>query len=295
MEKNKLLTIAIPTYNRQQKLKSQVHRVLSQLTEEVKLVIIDNCSDYNIYSLFSDEDKHNMTIIRNDYNIGGDANIAKCFEVCDTEWLWTLSDDDVISDDAVSCILSDIKKSSNVIFLNYNGKNTLKLNGFDNFCKGVGNYQKFFWMSVCVYNHLMLKPYLYYYHSLISTMQPGVLLIMYTLLNNSNLSVVEKSDTIIIEGGKDIHWDVCSFIYSSLYALDILKYQMRVINAPIIHSITSMLYYLIRKENKQKGLFISFAMIIDIVQRRGCANTLRYDFPSLLKTITKIIIDKCKA
>ena len=48
MINNKILTICIPTYNRPKKLNNQLKVLLPQLNNEVKLIVRDNHSNYNI-------------------------------------------------------------------------------------------------------------------------------------------------------------------------------------------------------------------------------------------------------
>ena len=95
------LTITIPTYNRPDHIQRQVRDVLKQMTDEVALVVFDNCSDTPVSNLFTDEEKKKFDIIRNPVNIGGDANQARCLESVPEGWAWTLGDDDTIVDDAI--------------------------------------------------------------------------------------------------------------------------------------------------------------------------------------------------
>jgi len=117
------LTVAIPTYNRNEILKKNIQLLLPQLTDECKLLIIDNHSDIPVeetlkpvLSEFPDID---FRIIRNRANIGGDANFLRCFEYCETEWLWILSDESGARKDAVKTILSTISEHQDFIFLNF--------------------------------------------------------------------------------------------------------------------------------------------------------------------------------
>ena len=106
--KNPLLSITIPTYNRPNQIIKQIKRLLPQLNEYVQVTIYDNCSLHPVHLLFSDDDKKKIYIKRNKTNIGADANIAKCFEECETKWLWVLSDDDFVADDAINKVISQI-------------------------------------------------------------------------------------------------------------------------------------------------------------------------------------------
>ena len=97
------LTIAIPTYNRNEILKANLEKLLPQVTDECNVVIFDNCSDTPvkevIEELVNTYPDINISIVRNRYNIGMTANILKCFEQCSDTWLWILGDDDEVVDE----------------------------------------------------------------------------------------------------------------------------------------------------------------------------------------------------
>ncbi|RZK28376.1 MAG: glycosyltransferase family 2 protein, partial [Hymenobacter sp.] len=104
-----MLTIAIPTYNRNERLARSLEILVPQLSAGVKLVIIDNCSSVPIKDTVEPYLLSNVKVVRNTYNIGMAANILRCFENCDTEWLWVLGDDDPPHKNAVEIIIQEIK------------------------------------------------------------------------------------------------------------------------------------------------------------------------------------------
>ena len=102
------MTVYIPTYNRPAQLASTLQKLLPQLTHQVELVISDNCSEPPVAQTLGAEMLSRVRIIRNRYNVGANENILRGFEAARTAWLWTLSDDDQVSDTAVSDILRTI-------------------------------------------------------------------------------------------------------------------------------------------------------------------------------------------
>lgn len=110
---NPVLTIAIPTYNRPKQLEHTLRVILPQLVrdERVCLLILDNHSEVPasevLNSLGAAVPSDRIRVVRNRVNIGGNANIMRCFEFCETQWLWVLGDDDAPSSDAVKTILND--------------------------------------------------------------------------------------------------------------------------------------------------------------------------------------------
>lgn len=118
------LTIAIPTYNRPTALKETLSKLLPQLQNDVycKLIVIDNCSDIPAQQIVDELGislpDFRFLIIRNSVNIGMGANIMRCFELCESPWLWVLSDDDNPTENAVEIILKDAKAKHSYAFYN---------------------------------------------------------------------------------------------------------------------------------------------------------------------------------
>ncbi len=121
-----ILTIAIPTYNRPDRVKNTISRLLPQLTSQVKILVLDNCSNVNVKDHLKEQIGGNVLdkvqVTRHRVNIGGDANFQRCFELCDTPYIWMLGDDDVVQENAVNLILEEINnfKDHDLIGINFN-------------------------------------------------------------------------------------------------------------------------------------------------------------------------------
>lgn len=99
------ITIVIPTYNRIEKLKSRIFELLPQMSKIDTLFISDNATenfDVEIINFFKNEPR--IYFHQNKENIGANANIAKCFELVENDWMWLLSDDDCVKPNALSII-----------------------------------------------------------------------------------------------------------------------------------------------------------------------------------------------
>lgn len=121
---DKILTIAITTYNRKERLLNQLHSIYKQPESDlVKVVIIDNHSDYNVKEAiigeFGLEIASQIDVNINPVNFGMCANLAMPFLHCNTPWLWTLSDDDETLVDSISVIYKDIKQYPDTIMFKY--------------------------------------------------------------------------------------------------------------------------------------------------------------------------------
>jgi glycosyltransferase involved in cell wall biosynthesis len=117
------LTIAIPTYNRNEILLQNLALLLPQLTEQCELLIIDNCSivpvEATVDKVLQQFPNLRKRLLRNRINIGASANVLRCFELCETEWLWVLGDDDAVTDNAVATILRYVGEFQDCCFLNF--------------------------------------------------------------------------------------------------------------------------------------------------------------------------------
>lgn len=285
--KKSQLTIAIPTYNRPQQIISQIHALIPQLNDEVKIVVIDNHSDQPVESLLPDIATEKITIVRNKYNIGADANIAKCFELCKTKWLWTLSDDDPVCPNAVETILRRIKLSVNECFISFNNNCDFASNDINDLISKSRAYQDFYYMSLCVYNMEMLSPFMYHYYRALSSMQPGVFLLIKTLEQNNEIKCAISKCRIIGDGSKNISWNRLSFVYASLFFLDLLRDTSRNYSLTIKRPIVGDCLYSIVFSHRRGYLrmFESWGVVMDIIKRRGIINTLFVDIKEYLKIV----------
>lgn len=117
------LTIAIPTYNRPDSLAATVTRLLPQLTPEVEIIVLDNCSDVpasqTLAPLLEHHPSAQVRVICNATNIGGSGNILRCLEVGSGEWIWTLSDDDAPTSTSVCNVLEGTREHAEATCINF--------------------------------------------------------------------------------------------------------------------------------------------------------------------------------
>jgi abequosyltransferase len=116
------ICITIPTFNRPELLLETIQALVPQLTEGCKILVIDNASDVSIKDFLAGVPGLNgipLEVIRNRHNIGANANIARCFELANADWMWLLSDDDVVSENAITNIRTAIFNSPDSIYFNF--------------------------------------------------------------------------------------------------------------------------------------------------------------------------------
>lgn len=160
----KKLTIAIPTYNRPDRIKNTIAQLLPQLTEEVKVSVLDNCSDVNIKDYLTghlgDEFTDKVEVIRHRVNIGADANFQRCVELCTTPYIWMLGDDDKIEGNAVALILEELNnfKNHDLIGINFNSnccrverKSPVTITNIDELSEKLDFFGNWLFISTSVY------------------------------------------------------------------------------------------------------------------------------------------------
>lgn len=214
MARQRKLTIAIPTYNRAMQIKNTVSKLRLQLTPDCFLLVIDNHSETPVTDVLKDIVAGLATddykISRNSINIGGDANIMRCFEMCETEWLWTLGDDDDITDDAVAIILSDIERYADTTNICYYSPHKLhpvrnevkEFRGRKEFLSGIDSLGAYIFMSTNVYNRSKLLPAAFSkaYHNTYSCCAHWI--ILFSSLDNNSLTV--RSNKVLCHNNADV-------------------------------------------------------------------------------------------
>jgi glycosyltransferase involved in cell wall biosynthesis len=126
VNKNPLLSICIPTYNRNDCLiigLSKLIPQIEQVSNYVELIITDNCSTDSSFDTIKAIKKEynflNIIINRNDNNLGFYGNFLKCRELSSGEFIWILSDNDHIENDNLLRNIIDIilHNQANIIYL----------------------------------------------------------------------------------------------------------------------------------------------------------------------------------
>jgi glycosyltransferase involved in cell wall biosynthesis len=130
----KLLTIAIPTYNRAELLDKQLAwlaQAIKGFESDCEILVSDNCSTDHTQYIIKKWQKilSNITFKsnKNAKNLGVVKNIIYCLNSTTTKYIWTIGDDDPIQDRAVNYIINKIKQHEDLslLFLNFSGRNKI--------------------------------------------------------------------------------------------------------------------------------------------------------------------------
>ena len=114
----RLLTVAIPSYNRAQKLDRQLtwlDRNLSGFEHEIDVILSDNASPDDTPAVCQKwKDRFaargvECRVNRNPQNVGPLPNIARCIELAQTRFTWVIGDDDDLPDGTLAWVIEQLR------------------------------------------------------------------------------------------------------------------------------------------------------------------------------------------
>jgi len=117
------LTIAIPTYNRNELLLRSVRYLLQEPTDNVKLLVLDNHSEVpvseTLLPVMESLQTGRLEIHRNVVNVGSAANMLRCFELCQTKWIWLITEKTVLKPGGITKVLQTLEDHPDCVFINF--------------------------------------------------------------------------------------------------------------------------------------------------------------------------------
>lgn len=223
------LTVVIPTYNREQRLRRTLDILEIQSDGDFDIIILDNCSEYKVDHVLDKRDvgfKNRVEIVQNKANIGMAINLANAFIQKRDGWVWMLSDDDVPSAYAVENIYDEIERCNNIgaihfsigefdKYLKYGAKDFKSLHELMDFyrciradkIKGFDYSGDFIYFSNKVYNMKYVKAY---YEKIFFYAYSGVpqLVPILFMLNEKTAEVrISNKKIVAYDATEGDHWD----------------------------------------------------------------------------------------
>jgi glycosyltransferase involved in cell wall biosynthesis len=296
-----ILTIAIPTYNRHTQLKNTLANLIPQLTNKCFLIVIDNASDIPIevttLDLFADLDETNYKLFRNKSNIGADSNIMRCFEYCETDWLWTLGDDDDISSDAIQTILADIKRYNDAINIHYYSpnklhpcRNDIKIqNGRIEYLNSIDSFAGSIFMSTNIYNCSKLTSRAVTKANMNTYSCCAHWLLLFNSLNSTSITIQSNKiiclNNVEFEGFSSFALTIVRGL-STLFDLDLTEVERKIIRKKLIWVSKNwlrlesiLIILLVLHQRSYKDLNYNFFRIYNIFYKYcGTINKMKYLF-----------------
>ncbi|MEA5513208.1 glycosyltransferase family 2 protein [Nodularia sp. UHCC 0506] len=130
----KLLTIAIPTYNRAELLDKQLvwlTQAIKGFESDCEIFVSDNCSTEHTQKIIKKWRNYLSNVTFKSHkqpeNVGLIKNLISCLTSAETKYIWTIGDDDPIQIRAVRYLINKLKNQENLslLFLNFSGRNKL--------------------------------------------------------------------------------------------------------------------------------------------------------------------------
>ncbi len=164
-----LLTIAIPTFNRNALLALCLAEINAQVsvlavTGSVRIVVIDNASPTPVVDTLGPLPPW-VEVRRNPVNVGGNGNILRCFETCMTPWLWVIGDDDRPEAGAVAAALASVNEHADAVAILHAVRNQVirergwSAVGADDFMRRLDNFGNLLFVSSTLYRLAPLRPF----------------------------------------------------------------------------------------------------------------------------------------
>ncbi|MDB4112442.1 glycosyltransferase [bacterium] len=103
----RLVTICIATFNRSATVAQLIQEILDfNLNDKLEILVIDDGSSDDTFEIISEFSKfENVSIYRNEKNLGWARTMMKYFNLCNTEFLIELPDDDILYKDGIEDLL----------------------------------------------------------------------------------------------------------------------------------------------------------------------------------------------
>lgn len=125
------LEIILITYNRKPFLKKTLDSILDTKSpvRELSVTVLDNCSTDGTGELIEEYAAKfpNIKHIRHAKNIGGNANIARAFEIAQKKYFWVLADDDAYDFSAWDEAENALREDYDLIIVNHEGIHNRKV------------------------------------------------------------------------------------------------------------------------------------------------------------------------
>lgn len=121
-----VLTIAIPTFNRADKLRKCIELVMNEVQNyPIEIMVSDNASTDNTRQTMDEiRSKYpQITYYRNKENIGADRNFLNCYEKAKGDYIWLIGDDDMLLPNALQSIMEALNEKP--VFLHLNTSNLI--------------------------------------------------------------------------------------------------------------------------------------------------------------------------
>jgi len=202
----------------------QLRVLLPQLADgSVELLIIDNHSPEPVATFLEGkiELPEFVRIIRNETNIGIDRNIHHCIKHAKTQWVWTLSDNDVLKPNAVEQVFAVIRRHRNSAFITLSGRPEVEAQGLIEYCRLV-TYWTTYSCSHTAFNKIFFDLYEGYYDLRVDTHQSQLLTALKILADRPETRCT-IANVDFINDPEPACWSKAAYVFDTSKVFGILR------------------------------------------------------------------------
>ena len=122
MSMKPLVSICIPTYNGAGTLSRTLDAMVPQLSENIEIIINDDCSNDNTLNIAREYQAgfNTIKVFKNNKNLGMDKNFHKITQLASGKFIWFCGQDDLLGEGTLSQVIKMLTENSDVGILNLN-------------------------------------------------------------------------------------------------------------------------------------------------------------------------------
>lgn len=302
-----ILTVMIPTYNRADCLKKVLVSLMNQTVDNFKIFISDNASDYDVNILLSelpDSFSKRCNIFKRKINCYADVNIFDLFTFCETKYMWTLSDDEYVHNDAVEKIYNYISKYPKVGVFNFTLSENIGTGGLPKVIKSIEEFIDFYYnksknnnkwhgdlifLSNKVFNMHLVSDYVTWGYRYIYT-RIATEVIFVKMLENEVPYCVVQDRIVDYNSDNQRSWKIYEVILGSRTLIDLplekINYDIRKLYSILIFDIRYVYYLYFLESPGDKNVPLFFDQIYHGIYKY-CLNINQKCILKVISIITK--------
>ena len=146
MNSRPLISVLIPTYNREKKILRAINSVINQSYNNIEIIISDNCSEDNTEFEVKNIKDERIFYSRTTSNIGPVNNWLNCLDKAKGEYVYLLFSDDYLDTYCLEKHLNILKCNIDVAF-SYSNLYSSNINRIDYNSTPIGIYSSIFFIS----------------------------------------------------------------------------------------------------------------------------------------------------
>lgn len=117
MDNQCIISFCIPVYNQSDLVRKCIAGIISYIGEEIEIVVSDDCSSENIFSIIQDFNDARIKYYRNEQNLGHDLNILKMLERASGEYAFLLRTRDYVIPSEIPKVVNILKRAGKVSYI----------------------------------------------------------------------------------------------------------------------------------------------------------------------------------